>query len=243
MKLPALLLIMVFSLCGCDIFIEDPGGEGMPCAGPEDCQKGMMCDEHICRKALDESEFDKKCQPDIQGSCKGEFGVCACFPGKDCVCTRPCDNAHDCDNIQIGGSSARCTLIDPITTHGVCADWQWTSSYGNLCIPGDIECDNGVCAAFLGGDLHACTTLCTVGCPADYICGTVPEPAEDVCGIPHWFGFWQACMSSADCDGRFPLFPTCWNDQNCSKFCGSDPDCPPGTYCDNPGSGNCLPDM
>ena len=243
MKLPAILLSAILPVCGCEIFLDDWGAEGAPCGGQEDCQEGMMCDEHICRKVADESEFGQNCQPEIQGSCKGEFGACACFPGTKCYCTRPCNAAHACDDIEIVGSSVRCTLMDPLDLAGVCADWQWTSSYGNLCIPGDIECDNGLCATFPGDELHVCTTLCTAGCPADHICGTAPEPANDVCGIPHWFGFWRDCGSSAECDGWFPLYTTCWNDQKCSKFCTADQDCPPGTHCDNPGTGNCIPDM
>ena len=115
MRLPALLLIAVFSLCGCDIFIEDWGGEGAPCYGPEDCQKGFMCDEHICHKVAEQTSFGKVCQPAVQESCKGEFGACACFPGNTCYCTRPCSAAHECDDIKIGGSSARCTLMNPLS--------------------------------------------------------------------------------------------------------------------------------
>lgn len=243
MRLPALILITVFPLCGCDIFLDDVGGDGMPCYEQNDCQKGFICDQNLCHKPLDQTPFATECQPAVQESCKGEFGECVCFPGMNCYCTRPCNGAHECDYIDIGGSSARCTLMDPKSLQGICADWQWTSSYGNLCIPGDIECDNGLCATFPGGDLHVCTTLCTVGCPAEYACQPAVQPTEGVCGIEHWFGFWRDCVSSADCDAQFPEYTNCWNDQKCSKFCGTDEDCPFGAYCDNPGTGNCIPDM
>jgi hypothetical protein len=243
MRLPALLLTAILPLCACDIFIEDWGGEGAPCFGPADCQKGFICEGNICHKPPDQTPFGTKCQPQVQDSCKGEFVECVCFPGTNCYCTRPCGNAHDCDDIQIGGSSARCTLMDPLAMAGVCADWQWTGSYGNLCIQGSFECDNGQCVIFQAGGTGVCTTTCPPACPEEYTCEPAANPQEPFCGLACWFGFWHGCTSDSVCATDFPSYPICRNNQNCTRECDSNIDCPHMSHCVNPPTGNCVPDL
>ena len=243
MRFLAIVMITLLSLCGCDIFIEDWGGEGAPCYDQADCQKGMICEQHICRKAPDESEFGMKCQPGVQGSCKGQFGECLCFMDGNCYCTRPCSGAHGCDDIQIVGSSARCTLLNPLSLEGVCADWQWTGSYGNLCNHGDIECDNGQCVSFPVVGLNVCSTVCPPDCPEGYVCELGADPEEPTCGYAHWFGFWHACVDNSDCEVMYPAYPICKNGENCTNPCAVQGDCPPGAYCDNTPAGECVPDM
>jgi hypothetical protein len=243
MRIPVMVLITLLPLGGCDIFLEDEGGEGMPCWGPDDCQKGLTCEEdHLCHKPPDQTPFGEKCQLEVQGSCKGEFAECVCFGGPDCFCTRRCSNAHECDNIPGNGSVIRCTLIDTLGLEGFCADWQWTSSYGNLCVPGDMECDNGLCATFPVNGLHVCTTGCGA-CPEAYSCEPAVEPSQGVCGLAHWFGFWHGCMNDSECNNQYPSFSICKNDQNCTKPCTGDAECPFMSHCDNTPSGHCVPDM
>lgn len=244
MRIQAMVLVALLPLGGCDIFLDDEGGEGMPCSEPNDCQKGFVCaTDHLCHKTSEETAFGTECQPGIPDACKGDFGVCACFPGH-CYCTRPCGDPHACDGIGIVGSSARCTLMDPLGLEGLCADWQWTGGYGNWCIPGDTECENELlCVTFPVDGLHVCTTTCGGGCPTEYACEPAVDPAEGVCGIGHWFGFWHNCGSNIECENQYPSFTVCRNNQNCTRLCDSPEQCPPMSHCDNPPSGHCVPDI
>jgi hypothetical protein len=75
------------------------------------------------------------------------------------------------------------------------------------------------------------------------MCQPAVEPAEGVCGIPHWFGFWHGCSSDLQCENQYPSFQICKDNKNCTKPCAAQGDCPYMTHCDNTPSGHCVPDM
>jgi hypothetical protein len=243
MRLPTLLLVVLLPLCGCDIFLEDWGVEGAPCGELNDCQKGMICDQHICRKSPDQVEFGEKCNPmdpPPNGHCGGEFGQCVCFPDHNCYCTRPCDGPHNCDDLSSG---ARCTLVDPFIYAGFCAHPQWTEGYGTMCNHGDVGCITGICADFPVDGLQLCSVECIQGsCPEGLMCLTAAEPPVEVCGFPLWFGFWHECTNNTNCD-VFPLFKQCFNNSNCTTACAGAQDCPATTRCEPHTGGECVPDV
>ena len=242
MKLPAIVLIALLPLGGCDIFLEDPGGEGMPCYEDNDCQKGLACDaDHLCHKTPD-GDFGKFCNPDNPGDCGGVFNDCICFLDNNCHCTRTCGDPEDCDDLPLGQGGARCTLTDRLDLKPFCALPEWSNGFGNLCNGTNRGCYNVACTHFEAYVHSVCSFNCTQ-CPAGTICA-VPEGMEpETCGFSGWFGFWHTCGNNTECDTRFPMFPICRGNQNCTARCEHSGECPPAAHCVNYPGGDCVPDM
>ena len=235
MRTPAILLAACISLCGCEIFLDDWGVEGAPCGGNEDCQKHLICSpEHKCIK---EAEFGQNCGG--PQDCGGKHSECICYPAvSQCYCTRPCVNPDECNDVF-----ARCSLVDPYSVETYCTHPSWSyGEFGALCKSEDTTCEAGVCSPFeirSGGKI--CVKECGM-CPPGASCAEPFNGMPDVCGYPAWFGFWHPCGTNSDCFNRFPEFPECHNDANCTRFCDAISPCPDGfgLRCEPPAGGICV---
>jgi hypothetical protein len=234
-RLAATFLAAGILFGGCEIFLDDWGAEGAPCGGEEDCQEHLFCNTqgHYCTK---EVEFGSDCGG--PQDCGGQHSECICYPAiSQCFCTRPCVDPDGCNDVF-----ARCALVDPLSIETYCTHPSWSyDEFGALCKSQDTTCAAGVCSPFeirSGGKI--CVKECGM-CPPGASCSEPFNGLPTVCGYPAWFGFWHPCSSNQECGGRFPGYPECHNNANCTKACDAISPCLAGLRCEPAGDGVCVP--
>ncbi len=236
MRPPAILLLALLPFCGCEIFLENLGGEGAPCDTTEDCRHGLTCDldENRCVEPL---IFGRECQsPQDCGDVV--FGDCIFFPkeGKS-FCTRHCGDAADC-----GELGARCAFTDPIILEAFCAHPSWTQDeFGCMCNDAGVGCTSGPCVEFVGfSGKQICGKNCP-DCPPGAECGMASQAYPEMCGYPTWFGFGAPCSIDSNCSDQFPMYPVCHEASSCTRTCSNMEPCSGGLECKPAGSGVCVP--
>jgi hypothetical protein len=209
--------VLTLVLAGCEMFVDDVGGDGQPCFETYHCTGDLVCNFNTCTPPLSEND---DCDPDrnVARSCGNELvclnGTCTA-PGAE---GDPCSANHDrsdydyygdfnYEGLQVGTCEASLYCVN-----GVCARYGGKnepciprrSSWENPC-EGDLECIDDVCVP-VGGEGQPCNPDAydvQDECDNGLGCfdGACVSPLPDEVLQPELGLYWKRCIAGTDWDG------------------------------------------
>ena len=116
--------------------------------------------------------------------------------------------------------------------------------FGDPCT-GNEDCRSGFCIEGLEGEL-ICTEFCSDTCPDEtYECRLIENSGGDLVSIcfPPYDDLCRACEFDRQCGGLADQCVQLVDGDHCGRDCATDPECPPGFYCEtfSDGAQQCIP--
>jgi hypothetical protein len=198
------------------------------CTTQDDCVRGTICDEGLCRfRAIDPTAVGEPCNDDCEFCVTAldtefeEVSICTV----ECVEDTDCPYGFDCRLLEEGGPRV-CAVGNPNTGEA--------DGLGN-CYSQEL----GTSVQVTGSDgENYCTDICTSDgagqCPYAFHCSTAA--CECTAGGRRWC--WEyTCTEAPEQDSNW-YAPLCFPNENYGVACRTDDDCVRGEYCTE--SGQCA---